>query len=95
MGIDSALYNSIRFGTVHSVFLEMIRHAGINWRIINEGERCRFIRTASRGYAVLKAQEEVMELSSLFTLVDNSLLPINDIINGSTIKTGYIPTGNT
>ena len=91
MGIDSALYNSIRFGTVHSVFLEMIRHAGINWRIINEGERCRLIRTASRGYAVLKAQEEVMELSSLFTLVDNSLLPINDIINGSTIKTDISP----
>lgn len=86
MGIESALYNAIRFGTVHSVFLEMLRYIGVDWKIINESERMKLIRSSAKGVIILKSQEEVLELSSLFTLFNNSLLPIHEIINRATIR---------
>ena len=74
-----SLYNSIRF-VLFSVFLEMIRHQVLTGGI-NEGERCRH-KDSIEGLCCIESSGRVMELSSLFTLVDNSLLPINDIING-------------
>lgn len=91
MGIESALYNAIRFGTLHSVFLEMLRFTGVNWKIITESDRSKLIRTAAKGITILKSQEEVTELSSLFTLFNNSLLPVHEVINSTTIKLDVTP----
>jgi len=80
LNINSAMYNAIRFGTVHSVFLEVLRYAGVNWEIISESKRMGLIRSATKGITVLKSQEELVNLSTLFTLFSNSLKPINQVL---------------
>lgn len=71
LGIPDSVYNCIRFGTIHSILLEVIRSAGIKWDVIDGGKRRGLIRRCAG--KLVKSSEDIMNLENLFSYVENKM----------------------
>ena len=74
LGIHESVYNCIRFGTIHSVLLEIIRTAGIKWEVIDSGKRRSLIRRCAGKH--VKSTEDIVNLENLFSYVDNAMVDL-------------------